>query len=123
MLRTNTKKVKDGVKAYIMENFDVYDGDDVNTNDFKSVAVYIWETFNDEILRHDRRRMSYQDFFIEWLQGLPTVLDCPHYFESAVDIVGDLLEQAENERNKYTETDAEHLMSYLIYREISAVIF
>ena len=123
MLRTNTKKVKDGVKAYIMENFEAYDGDDVNATDFKSVAVYIWETFNDEILKHDRRRMSYQDFFIEWLQGLPTVLHCPHYFESAVDIVGDLLEQTENERNKYTEMDAEHLMSYLIYREISAVIY
>lgn len=123
MLRTNTKKVKDGVKAYIMENFDAYDGDAVNADDFKSVAVYIWETFNDEILKHDKRRMSYQDFFIEWLQGLPTVLDCPHYYKSAVDIVGDLLEQTENERNKYTETDAEHLMSYLIFREISTVIY
>ena len=54
-----------------------------------------------------------------WCQGLPSVIDtCYYYNRSAVEDLGDILEETEEERNRYTEQDAERLLSCLIYREI-----
>jgi hypothetical protein len=57
--------------------------------------------------------------FIDWCAGLPSVIDtCYYYNRSAVHDVGEILEQTQNERARYTESDAEKLLTYLIYREI-----
>ena len=55
--------------------------------------------------------------FVDWAQGLPSVLDtCYFYNRSAVDDLGDILEETQEERNKHTETDAEQCLTRLIYK-------
>ena len=49
---------------------------------------------------------------------LPTVLDRSYYLNSAVEMLGDILEETSAERAKYTEEQAERLFSYLIYNEV-----
>lgn len=57
--------------------------------------------------------------FIDWCQGLPSVLDtCYYYNRSAVVDLGNILEQSERERAQYTEEQAERLLTHLIYQEL-----
>ena len=69
-----------------------------------------------------QRSRNVQDAFIWWLQGLPYNLS-DYYLHSAVELVGDWLEQTQTERKKYSEQEAERLASYLIFREISPYIY
>lgn len=110
-----------------VENTTYTDG--VNNADLFSVyAPAIYETFREEKGRYDKRyqagRISEQTLFIEWLQGLPGVIDTGSYYlrPNAKTIVADLLEETETERDKYTETEAENLLSYLIYREVKSEV-
>lgn len=57
--------------------------------------------------------------FIDWCQGLPSILDtCYYYNRSAVADLGDILQQSERERAQYTEEQAERLLTHLIYQEL-----
>ena len=120
MLRSNTKKAVQNIRNYIIRNFDSSNyGIELDSPSFADVAKFIMHCFYEEAVKWDKRRMPYQDRFIEWLQGLPSVIDsCYYYNRSAVDDVGEILEETEAEKAKYTEADAEHLLSCLIFREI-----
>ena len=60
--------------------------------------------------------------FIDWCQGLPSVLDtCYFYNRSAVADLGAILQQSERERARYTESQAEQLLTHLIYQELVKV--
>lgn len=52
------------------------------------------------------------------MAGLPSFLGTYKYYYSgsAIDVLGDILEQTEEERNRYTEAEAEKCMTYLLYR-------
>lgn len=130
MLRTNSKKVREAIKRYVMDN---YDASNYDENEPEAKA----ETFEEKaraILADVKRVNGYavkrytsytwQDAFREWAGGLPSLLDtCYHYNVSAVDLLGDMLEETEEERNRYTEDEAEKMLDYLIYRELSKVAF
>ena len=126
-MRTNCKKAKENIKKYIVDNYEPnnYTPSDYGlkpSTDFKVVAQSVYDTFVDEFIAHQRETANPKTFG-EWCRGLPTILDTPHiYGGSAVEILGDILEQSEYERNKYTEEQAEGLLNWLMYREISAVI-
>ena len=63
--------------------------------------------------------MTEQERFTDWAQGLPSVLDCCYYYNrSAVDDLGAILEETDAEKARYSEQQAENLLSYLIYREL-----
>ena len=63
--------------------------------------------------------MTLEAVFIDWCQGLPSVLDtCYYYNRSAVNDLGDILNQSKREREKFTEEEAEKQLSHLIYREL-----
>lgn len=68
---------------------------------------------------------SFQEMFINWCAGLPSLLDTALYYChcSAVELVGNILEQTKEERSKYSEAEAERLMSYLIYKEVANDLF
>ena len=52
-------------------------------------------------------------------KGLPSVLDTLYFYNrSAVDDLGEVLEQSEREKVKYTEREAELMLTHLIYREL-----
>lgn len=128
MLRTNCKQVKEALKNYIMEN---YDGENYEAGTPEAEA----QTFEEKarvILADVKRvegwrvgrytRYTWQDAFHDWAGGLPSLLDCSyHYNVSAVDLLGDMLEETEEERNRYTEQEAEEMLDKLLYRELSAV--
>ena len=99
-----------------------------NVDLFSVYAPAIYETFREEKGRYDKRyqagRISEHSLCIEWLQGLPSASYTYEYLgrPNAKTIVADLLEETAAERDKYTETEAESLLSYLIYREVKSEV-
>lgn len=120
MLKTNSKKARANVRNYIINHFDP-DGYDIATPDtFKEIANTILDIFEDEKIKHDKRRMTHYDFFVEWCADLPSILDtCYYYNRSAVNDLGDILEESETERNAYTEAQARARLTHCIYRELT----
>lgn len=139
MLRTNSKKAKQNIQKYIIDNFDStnykpdFDYIDQaiednaagrrNVDIFSLIAHAIDTTFEAEKCRFDNRytagRISRFELFEDWCSGLPSILDtCYYYNRNAVDDLGAILEEAETEKAKYNETQAEELLTRLIYREI-----
>jgi hypothetical protein len=127
MLRTNSKKASENVKAYILDNFVAeYADDTVNPENFHQVASAIYADYFRVIkddYRYKKHNMSMQDLFEDWASGLPGILDTGYYYNrSALKDLANILEETEAEAGKYTESDAEKLLSYLIYREISKAV-
>ena len=124
MLRSNNKKARENIRAYILDNFDPesYGRDKSEFETFEAAAAFILETFRSEKhweLKLMLRREPEQVIFTGWCQGLPSVIDtCYYYNRSAVDDLGVILEETEAERNRYSEADAEKLLTNLIYREL-----
>lgn len=125
MLRTNSKKAKENIKDYIINNFNPVNYSPLfdHVNDFSGIASAIMETFEDEYLKHNiaykSGRVSKQTMFVEWCSGLPSIIDtCYFYNRSAVDDLGMILEESEAEKARYTEPEAETMLTRLIYREL-----
>ena len=123
MLRTNTKKARENIQAYIIEHFDASNYTDDPPATWPEIAAFILETFQDEKYYSTkymyRVMMSDERVFIDWCQGLPSVLDtCYYYNRSAVDDLSAILEESESEKAKYTETAAEAMLTRLIFREL-----
>lgn len=125
MLRTNSKKARENMRQYIMDHFDPC-GYDVNQEPetFQEVARIIWDTFQTEkyysIEQIRERNLSMQQVFLDWCGGLPSILDtCYYYNRSAVDDLGMILEETEEEKARFDENRACTLLTQLIYREIT----
>lgn len=121
MLRTNSKRAKENVMQYIRENSSYikecaeYDGIEISND--ADICKYIFDDFKRVTGNH---RGNIQDAFSEYASGLPLGIFDYHYNISAVDLVGDILEETQRERERYTESDAEHLMDYLIFKIVTA---
>lgn len=121
MLKTNTKKASENVQNYIISKFNPenYDSKIEDFETFEEVASFIFNCFYNEMVKHDKRRKTEYEFFVEWCQGLPSILDtCYYYNRSAIEDLGNILEETEEEKNRFTETQAEEKLTYLIYREL-----
>lgn len=121
MLRTTCKKVLDNIRAYILNNTDVTGYDKYEQPEtFEQAALIIYDEFTTaKQYELARPRTNIQECFIDWCAGLPSIIDtCYYYNRSAVDDLGKLLEETEQEKAKYSETQAERMLSALIYREI-----
>lgn len=125
MLKTNSKKARENIRAYIMERENVAEYAEISKNPtFEEIAAAIYMDFY-RAYNSDYIHRTYleQDYFAEWAAGLPGILDtCYYYNRSAVDDLAGILEETETEKAKYKEADAEKLLSYLIYREIEKAI-
>lgn len=123
MLKTNSKKAKENLKVYIMENFDesYFDYDEApfkDLTDYKNVCTCIFNVMMEE----KRYNRSVNDFetFKDWAQGLPSILDtCYYYNRSAKVDLMKILEETKEEANKFTEQQAEERLTWLLYREIN----
>lgn len=123
MLKTNSKKAKENLKVYIMENFDesYFDYDEApfkDLTDYKNVCTCIFNVMMEE----KRYNRSVNDFetFKDWAQGLPSILDtCYYYNRSAKVDLMKILEETEAEAKKFTEQQAEERLTWLLYREIN----
>ena len=123
MLRTNTKAVKAKIQNYIIDNFRPDDYTSDPPQEFGEIAKFILQTFRSEkynLPEDFRYYKTEQAAFADWASGLPGVLDTADYYcrNSAVDILCGILEETEQEKAKYTETEAESLLTLLIYREL-----
>ena len=122
MLRTNTKKANENIRAYIMDNFTPENYTDNPPKDFPEVAAFILGVFRTEqkhILNCDYYRAIEFAAFTDWCKGLPAVLDtCYYYNRSAVDDLGRILEETAEEKARFCEPEAERRLTWLIYREL-----
>ena len=123
MLRTNSKKAAENIRAYIVDNFTPENYTDTPPQDWPNIAAFILDTFRSEKYSciQDARYYHGSEFaaFTDWCAGLPSVLDtCYFYNCSAVDDLGAILEETEQEKARYTEQQAEQLLTSLIYREL-----
>lgn len=123
MLKTNSKQARENIRAYIVDNFTPENHTDTPPTDWHGIAVYILETFRAEKYsdENERRYYKYNEgaAFLDWCAGLPSLLDtCYYYNRPAVADLGAILEQTETERARYNESDAERLLTILIYNEL-----
>ena len=121
MLKTNSKKAKENIKKYIMENFDFsgYESNEkVAPETYKDICKCIYDTMMKE--KFYSKEVNNYETFKSWCQGLPSMLDtCYYYNRSAIDDLKIILEETDEETNKFTESDAEEKLTYLLYREIT----
>ena len=128
MLKTNSKKAIENIKNYIINNFDFTNYEEYTTEaeptTFEAIAKFIYKCFIEEKRYNDGyKHYTEQEVFFDWCSGLPSVIDtCYFYNRSAVDDLAVILEETEAEKEKYSESDAEKLLTNLIYREIKKVI-
>lgn len=123
MLRSNSKKAIENIKKYIVDHFDCSGHDlEKEPETFPEIARFILDTCLEEKRCSAPERfynIPTQGTFIDWCQGLPSVLDtCYYYNRSAVDDLGNILEETEKEKSKFSEQDAEKMLSSMIYREL-----
>lgn len=124
MLRTNTKEVKAKIQKYIIEKFFPDDYTSNPPQEFGEIAKFIFQKFRSEkySLKEDFRFYHNSEAlaFEDWAARLPGLLNTADYYciNSAVDILGDILEEPEQEKAKYTEEASERLLTMLIYREL-----
>lgn len=123
MLRTNSKVVRERVRSYILENsediVECMDYEGVPHEHGNDILKYIWADYMSREGKYLSRHTSYQDGFAQWGSGLPYNIFDYYYNVEAVKLVGDILDETEEERAKFSESDAERLMSYLIFKEVS----
>ena len=122
-LKTNSKKAMDNLKQYIMDNCTPEDYGVSVPSDFSGVATLILDTFRKEKYSskedyryyHNNERAAFED----WMQGLPSIFNPGYYYQgSAVEDLGNILEETDEEKEKYSEEQAKNLLTQLIYREL-----
>ena len=120
MLRTNSKKAMENIRTYIEENFDCTGYEpEKEPETFKEKACFILETCKKK-KKYSSFNLSDYEIFKGWCQGLPSLLDtCYYYNRSAVDDLAEILEETEEEKRRFTDSEAEEKLTYLIYRELS----
>ena len=123
MLRINSKKAVENIREYIMDGFSSENYTDNPPREFPGIAAFILDTFRSEKYRYLEDYAYYNGSellaFRDWCAGLPSVLDtCYFYNRSAVDDLGAILEETEQEKARYTEQQAEQFLTDLIYREL-----
>ena len=127
MIKTSSKQAKENIKNYIIENFTAESYTDTPPTDWHGIAKFIYDCFRAQkwACVNDYRYYGNSEFsaFYDWCAGLPSVLDtCYFYNRSAIEDLGNILEQTEEERYKYEEYEAERLLTLLIYNTIKKEI-
>jgi len=118
MLKTNSKEVMNRIKKVIMDSYEAaeeyytFDGSTMKT-EYNDICKDIMNMFYIEKLQFDNRykagRISKADLFMDWMQGLPSAFPVSNdiFLNSAVDFLGDLLDETETEKEKFTDEQAE----------------
>lgn len=127
MLKTNSKQARENIRAYILENFTPESYTDTPPTEPREIMQFIYNCFISEKFtsENEKRYYKYNEYtaFVDWCAGLPSILDtCYYYNRSAIDDLGAILEETETEKARYTEADAEKLLTILIYNTIKREI-
>lgn len=133
MLRTNSKKAKENIRLWILANYmpeDYANAFQTETGEytpenFPEVAASIMCVFHKE-KGLDVRRYGLEIAFIDWMQGLPSILGTLSLLGwEAAEILGNWLEETAEEKEAYSkkDEDGEKAMKtalHLVFREIQA---
>ena len=128
MLKTNSKQAKENIKKYIIKGFNYCDNPEIQEGaTFGEVARFIYKRFRAEkfscLEDYNYYHFNEGAAFTAWAQGLASVFDfCYYYNRPALDDLGDILEESETERARFTEQQAETMLTYLIYTTIKKEI-
>lgn len=129
MLRTNSRKAMENIRKEIMDSYEdaneyyTFEGREAKT-DFNEICADILEAFRIEKLENNcyyiAGRASRNEMFMDWMQGLPAAFPVADdiFLRSAIDFLGNILEETEEEKARYTEDKAEKLACNLLYREL-----
>jgi hypothetical protein len=126
-LKTNSKQVKAAIMEYIRGykediacNYEIPETELENDD---SLCFVIYNIFRQEALDHNLQykagKISEATAFHDWASGLAMygMFDY-YYYPIAVNLAGSILQETESEKSRFTESDAEKLLTNLIYREI-----
>ena len=127
-LKTNSKKASERLMKYIRD----YSMDELTGNygipepeleNDEIICFCLYDIFKEEKLKNDLRyksgKVDEYTLFRDWAQGLAMGgLFCYWYNRYAKDDLGEILEESETEKAKYTEEQACECLTSLIYREI-----
>lgn len=117
MLKTNSKKVIEKVRKYIIGGVDHEYFELEADPDFNTACKLILTACQNE-KRYCRYNNDFE-MFKDWAQGLPTAFNTSYYYNvSAVDLLADWLEETDKEKAKFEESAAEEKITWLIYREL-----
>lgn len=129
MNKTNNKKVINNLKFYIINNCDFSNYNCIKqpkNEDFKEYAKAIYQDFINCVYStiNEKKYFNFNEFnaFIYYMLGLPSHGLGDYYYNNANKILGDILEESEEERHRYNKDKSEKLLTYLIYRTIKKVI-
>ena len=130
MKKLNCKEVNEALKKEIMDSYEsaeeyyTYDGAEMKT-EYNDICKDIMEAFKREKLDNDLRykagRISKQDLFVDWMQGLPTAFPVADdiFLGSAAEWLGNILDETETEKQKYSDSKAERTSCLILYRELN----
>ena len=125
MLKTNSKKAVANIRQYIVDIYNDEEQDTKQNAPFEEIAKTVYNAFIEQKWSFEKRRYNAneQSAFEDWAQGLPSILDtCYYYNRPAKADLQAILEQTDQEANKYSESQAQTTLTYLIYREIKKAV-
>lgn len=130
MRKLNCKEVNEALKKEIMDSYEsaeeyfTYDGAEMKT-EYNDICKDILKSFEREKLNNDLAykagRISKQDLFIEWMSGLPSSfpVSCDIFLGCATEWLGNILDETEAEKQKYSDSKAERASCLILYRELN----
>lgn len=124
MLKTNSKKACENIRNYIVEIYNDEEQDTKQNAPFEEISKTIYNAFVEQKWSFEKRRYATeQKAFEDWAQGLPSIIDtCYYYNRLATTDLQTILEETDEQANKYSESQAQATLTYLIYREIKKAV-
>lgn len=130
MRKLNCKEVNEALKKEIIDSYEsaeeyyTYDGAEMKT-EYNDICKDILKSFEREKLNNDLAykagRVSKRDLFIEWMSGLPSSfpVSCDIFLGYATEWLGNILDETETEKQKYSDSKAERTACLILYRELN----
>ena len=106
MLKTNSKAVKEAVKAYLIECAETEDLATISDLKERFLKEKSWEI----------PRVGLQEAFIDWLQGL--AIGCVYSYYDIVRVLAKWLDDTIENQEKQLDKNGDRLYWYLMAREI-----
>lgn len=125
-LKTNSKALRQKIRGLVTENYNSYVAGCVegfeSTENWAIISKNIKDLFYVEKVKNDYRykagKISRQDLFYDWAQGLTSGLPTEIFLTDSVEYLGDILEQTQAERERFDDMQACRCFVNLIYREL-----
>ena len=117
MLKTNSKIVKDRIRAYLM---DCMREEDIAENATeKEVVMYVYDRFITEA-NWNFPRIGRTNAFTEWLRGL--ALHTDFYYEDERELIRQWTNETQEEADNHDQMDVDNLYWWLLTREFFALV-